>query len=42
MKRRVAGLPPVSAEIFTQKVLDRQAETAIMTSPKGLTCSACR
>ncbi|KAK7692678.1 hypothetical protein QCA50_004311 [Cerrena zonata] len=41
MKRRVAGLAPVSAEIFTQKVLDRQAETAIMTSPKGLSCAPC-
>ncbi|KAI0356180.1 hypothetical protein OH77DRAFT_1452953 [Trametes cingulata] len=41
MKRRVAGLPPVSAELFNQKVLERRAETAIMASPKGSTCEVC-
>lgn len=41
MKRRVAGLTPVSVEVFTQKVLERQAETAIMASPKGSMCEAC-
>ncbi|KAI0829664.1 C2H2 type zinc-finger-domain-containing protein [Trametes gibbosa] len=41
MKRRVAGLPPVSAVLFNQKVLERKAETAIMTSPKESTCEAC-
>ncbi|KAH9855214.1 C2H2 type zinc-finger-domain-containing protein [Lenzites betulinus] len=41
MKRRVAGLPPVSTTIFNQKVLERKAETAIMTSPKGTTCEVC-
>ncbi|KAJ2988220.1 hypothetical protein NUW54_g9181 [Trametes sanguinea] len=41
MKRRVAGLPPVSADLFNQKVLERRAETAIMTSPKGSTCEVC-
>ncbi|KAI0769307.1 C2H2 type zinc-finger-domain-containing protein [Trametes elegans] len=41
MKRRVAGLPPVSATLFNQKVLERRAETAIMTSPKGSTCEVC-
>ncbi|CDO76715.1 hypothetical protein BN946_scf184796.g9 [Trametes cinnabarina] len=41
MKRRVAGLPPVSADLFNQKVLERRAETAIMSSPKGSTCEIC-
>lgn len=41
MKRRVAGLPPVSAEVFNNKVLERRAETAIMASPKGSTCEVC-
>ncbi|KIP06589.1 hypothetical protein PHLGIDRAFT_118810 [Phlebiopsis gigantea 11061_1 CR5-6] len=41
MKRRVAGLPPVSPDIFNQKVLERRAETAIMTSPKGSSCEGC-
>ncbi|KAF8210075.1 C2H2 type zinc-finger-domain-containing protein [Mycena galopus ATCC 62051] len=41
MKRRVAGLPPVSAEVFNQKVLDRRLETAVMSSLKGSYCEAC-
>ncbi|TFY55858.1 hypothetical protein EVJ58_g7987 [Rhodofomes roseus] len=41
MKRRVAGLPPVSPAIFDQKVLDRRAETAVTTSAKGMTCEVC-
>ncbi|KAJ6499442.1 C2H2 type zinc-finger-domain-containing protein [Mycena sanguinolenta] len=41
MKRRVAGLPPVSAEVFNQKVLDRRLETAIMSSARGSYCEAC-
>ncbi|KAJ6593758.1 C2H2 type zinc-finger-domain-containing protein [Mycena capillaripes] len=41
MKRRVASLPPVSAEIFNQKVLDRRLETAVMSSAKGSYCEAC-
>ncbi|KAI1796449.1 C2H2 type zinc-finger-domain-containing protein [Ganoderma leucocontextum] len=41
MKRRVAGLPPVSGMTFNQKVLDRRAETAIMASPKGSSCEVC-
>ncbi|KAB5595174.1 C2H2 type zinc-finger protein [Ceratobasidium theobromae] len=41
MKRRVANLPPVSAQAFDQKVLERRAETAVMASPKGATCQAC-
>ncbi|KZS98692.1 hypothetical protein SISNIDRAFT_422698 [Sistotremastrum niveocremeum HHB9708] len=41
MKRRVAQLPPVSAAVFDQKVLDRRAETAVAASPKGRTCEVC-
>lgn len=42
MKRRVAGLPPLSAALFDQKVLERRAQTAIMASPKGSACEVCR
>ncbi|KAG8709788.1 hypothetical protein FRC08_018058 [Ceratobasidium sp. 394] len=41
MKRRVANLPPVSAQAFDQKVLERRAETAVMAAPKGATCQIC-
>ncbi|KAF8520435.1 C2H2 type zinc-finger-domain-containing protein [Hysterangium stoloniferum] len=41
MKRRVASLPPISAAVFNQKVLQRRAETAVTTSPKGATCEIC-
>nr|GAT57697.1 zinc finger protein 622-like protein [Mycena chlorophos] len=41
MKRRVASLPPVSLEVFNQKVLDRRLETSIMSSPKGSHCDVC-
>ncbi|KAL5485189.1 REI1 [Sanghuangporus weigelae] len=41
MKRRVANLPPVSATVFNQKVLERRQETAIMSSPKGSACEVC-
>ena len=42
MKRRVVGLPPVSIQIFNDKVLERKAETAIMASAKGSVCEVCR
>jgi pre-60S factor REI1 len=42
MKRRVAGLPPVSATLFNQKVQDRKAETAVAASGRGATCELCR
>ncbi|EJU04359.1 hypothetical protein DACRYDRAFT_48482 [Dacryopinax primogenitus] len=42
MKRRVANLPPVSATVFNQKVLDRRAETAITVSVKDTTCEICK
>ncbi|KIJ49659.1 hypothetical protein M422DRAFT_74674 [Sphaerobolus stellatus SS14] len=41
MKRRVAGLPPITPEIFNQKILQRRAETMVTTSPKGATCEVC-
>ncbi|KAH9949613.1 C2H2 type zinc-finger-domain-containing protein [Amylocystis lapponica] len=41
MKRRVAGLPPLSVAVFNEKVLVRRAETAVMLSPKGSTCEVC-
>ncbi|KAF8581607.1 hypothetical protein K439DRAFT_214617 [Ramaria rubella] len=41
MKRRVASLPPISASMFNQKVLQRRAETAVTTSPKGAICEVC-
>ncbi|KAJ6558588.1 C2H2 type zinc-finger-domain-containing protein [Mycena vulgaris] len=41
MKRRVASLPPVSADLFNQKVLDRRIETAVMSSAKGSYCEPC-
>lgn len=41
MKRRVAGLPPVTAAVFTQKVVERKAETAIAASPKNSFCEVC-
>ena len=42
MKRRVASLPPVSAVVFNQKVLERRQETAVALSPKGSTCEICK
>ncbi|KAF8320721.1 hypothetical protein DL93DRAFT_2094044 [Clavulina sp. PMI_390] len=41
MKRRVAGLPPISALSFNQKVLDKRAETALTTADRGATCEVC-
>ncbi|KAF5346297.1 hypothetical protein D9758_011481 [Tetrapyrgos nigripes] len=41
MKRRVAGLPPVSAAAFNEKVIERRTETAVMSSLKGSTCEVC-
>jgi len=42
MKRRVAGLPPVSVKVFNEKVLERKAETAIMASTRGSVCEVCK
>ncbi|KAF5389474.1 hypothetical protein D9757_004295 [Collybiopsis confluens] len=41
MKRRVAGLPPVSAAVFNEKVTERRMETAIMSSLRGSVCQVC-
>ncbi|KAF9232130.1 hypothetical protein BU15DRAFT_90724 [Melanogaster broomeanus] len=41
MKRRVASLPPVSATVFNQKVLERRQETAVISSPRGSSCEVC-
>ncbi|KAJ3788659.1 C2H2 type zinc-finger-domain-containing protein [Lentinula aff. detonsa] len=41
MKRRVAGLPPVSVAVFNEKVNERRMETAIMSSLKGSMCEVC-
>lgn len=41
MKRRVAGLPPISTLAFNQKVLDKRAETALTTADRGATCEVC-
>ncbi|TFK75288.1 hypothetical protein BDN72DRAFT_892261 [Pluteus cervinus] len=41
MKRRVAGLPPVSLTTFNQKVLDRRIETSVQSSTRGASCEVC-
>ncbi|KAF9050967.1 cytoplasmic protein [Hymenopellis radicata] len=41
MKRRVASLPPVSATVFNEKVIQRRTETAIMSSLNGSSCEVC-
>ena len=42
MKRRVAALPPVSAIVFDQKVLERKAENAVVATAKSSSCSVCK
>ncbi|KAH9485309.1 Cytoplasmic 60S subunit biogenesis factor [Psilocybe cubensis] len=41
MKRRVASLPPISVAVFNQKVLERRAETAVMSDIRGSSCQVC-
>lgn len=41
MKRRVAGLPPVTAIVFHQKVLDKRVETAVTGAGRGASCEVC-
>ncbi|TFK18924.1 cytoplasmic protein [Coprinopsis marcescibilis] len=41
MKRRVAALPPISALLFNQRVIERKSETAITTSAASMTCDLC-
>jgi pre-60S factor REI1 len=41
-KRRVAGLPPVSAAVFNEKVLERRAQAnPTSTSASKLACKTC-
>ncbi|KAH7108460.1 C2H2 type zinc-finger-domain-containing protein [Auriculariales sp. MPI-PUGE-AT-0066] len=42
MKRRVAGLSPLSADQFNEKVLERRAQTSLTVSAKSMTCDICR
>jgi len=42
MKRRVAGLPPISVALFNERVIERKNETALTTSSKSMTCELCR
>ena len=42
MKRRVASLPPVSAAVFNQKVMERRQQTAVMSLAKGSSCAICK
>ena len=32
---------PIGAAVFNQKVLQRWAETAVITSSRGVTCDVC-
>jgi hypothetical protein len=41
-QRRVATLPPVSAIVYNQKVIERREQTALRPDPKGMQCDACR
>ncbi|WRT65060.1 uncharacterized protein IL334_002002 [Kwoniella shivajii] len=41
MKRRVANLPPVAAESFNEKVIERREQNAVRTDPRSLSCSSC-
>ncbi|KAM6502355.1 C2H2 type zinc-finger (2 copies) domain containing protein [Amanita muscaria] len=41
MKRRVAGLPPVSASVFNDKVLERRQESAVQLAPRDFACTDC-
>ncbi|KAJ9100958.1 hypothetical protein QFC19_005354 [Naganishia cerealis] len=42
MKRRVALLPPVSAQSFNTKVIERREQTAVKPDPRDMQCDACR
>ncbi|KAJ9116378.1 hypothetical protein QFC22_004819 [Naganishia vaughanmartiniae] len=42
MKRRVALLPPVSAQSFNTKVIERREQTAVKPDPRSMQCDACR
>ncbi|KAK4128527.1 hypothetical protein N657DRAFT_562360 [Parathielavia appendiculata] len=44
LKRRVASLPPISSEVFTEKVLQARAETTAQADKAGFerTCDTCQ
>lgn len=42
MKRRVAGLPPVTAVVFDQKVLEQRVDPATTTTTRDINCVMCR
>lgn len=42
LQRRVASLPPVSATMFNQKVLEKREQNAVRVDPRGMHCEACR
>ncbi|KAL2264658.1 hypothetical protein VTJ83DRAFT_7168 [Remersonia thermophila] len=44
LKRRVASLPPISSEVFTEKVLQARAATTAQADKAGFeqTCEACK
>lgn len=44
LKRRVASLPPISSEVFTEKVLQARAETTAQANKAGFetTCETCQ
>ncbi|WVR04396.1 hypothetical protein IAU60_001398 [Kwoniella sp. DSM 27419] len=41
MKRRVANLPPVPADAFNEKVIERREQNAVRTDPRSLVCESC-
>ncbi|WVQ78245.1 hypothetical protein IAT38_000328 [Cryptococcus sp. DSM 104549] len=42
MKRRVSNLPPVAADSFNEKVLERREQNAVRTDPRSLVCTSCK
>ncbi|KLT39997.1 hypothetical protein CC85DRAFT_166770 [Cutaneotrichosporon oleaginosum] len=41
MKRRVANLPPVAAQAFNDKVIERREQNAVRPDPRGMFCPSC-
>ncbi|BEI98493.1 hypothetical protein CcaverHIS631_0307920 [Cutaneotrichosporon cavernicola] len=41
MKRRVANLPPVAAQAFNEKAIERREQNAVRPDPRGMFCSSC-
>ncbi|KAI6125808.1 C2H2 type zinc-finger-domain-containing protein [Pisolithus croceorrhizus] len=42
MKRRVSGLPPVSAAVFDQKVLEQRVGPSVTATARSVSCAICR